>query len=141
LCVLNQYGNGRALFIPISLGKLIAEFRLEEHYLLMANAVNLLLGEANFLRITPYQGLQVTTFTKGKNILVNLVNGSGSRPLQQNIPLHDLELELKTDNGSTVKNVRQLISGGDLKFQNHKNTVKIVIPRLDIWECLLIETS
>lgn len=139
LCILNQYYKGKALFVPFSLSKLINECRLEEHYLLMANAVNSLTEEYGFIKVTPYQGLQVTVFEKGKSTIINLVNGSGSRPLQQNIKLHDLELEIKLDKSAAVKSVKQLIAGEKLTFLNENGTIKIMIPELDVWECLLVE--
>ncbi len=140
LCLWHCYGQGEALFIPFSLSGLISEFRLEEHYRLMANAVNLLLGEANFLKVTFYPGLHVTTFTQDGNLLIHLVNMSGRRPLQQNIPLHDIALEITLDAGSTVQKVRRLIAGDELKFEAEQNRVKVVVPRLDVWECLAVAT-
>lgn len=141
LCIFNLYGSGASLFMTFSLSGLIGEYKLEEHYRLLANAVGFLLGDENVLTVTPsYQGLQVSVFEKGTSLLINLVNESGSRPLQQNIPLYNIGLAFRLSNGKKITNVRCLISGDNLEFAEEAGRCKIVIPELPVWECLLIET-
>lgn len=140
LGILNHYGNGYSLYLPFSLSRLVGKYKLEEHTLLMANAVYLLVGKNRFVKTTSFQGLQVSVFEKENDYLVHLVNESGSRPLQQNIPLHDIVIEMKPDSGMTVSRVRRLIAGDDLEFSNANGICKVSVPQLDVWECLKFTT-
>lgn len=139
LCLRHAYGNGEAMFLPFSLSKMVNDFRMDEHSLFMANAVDAMLPFGSYIKATFYQGLQVSVFENGKNLLVHLVNECGSRPLQKCIPLHNVAIELKNENGLAVKSVGQLIAGGSLGFENGLESTKIVVPELNVWECLLTE--
>ncbi|NHN28910.1 alpha-amylase family protein [Paenibacillus agricola] len=138
LAVWNQAGKGHAMYMPFSLSHLINEYKLGEHYQLLSNAIDMALGEHKFIEISNIQGLQMTLFEKGNTLLIHLVNGVGRRPLSSNIPLHDIALSLKID-GRRVKQVSQLISGEALSYQEAAGRLAISVPRLTIWECLLIE--
>ena len=57
---------------------LINEYKLNEHYQLLLNTVNMLLGKDKMIDIENIQGLQLATFKKNEDIILNLVNGMGS---------------------------------------------------------------
>lgn len=141
LVVHNRFGKGESVFLPFSLSTLVRELKLEEHYTLIENLIDLLLGNERFIKTTSYQGLQVSIFEKDKNLLIHLVNESGQRPLQQTLPLHDIEIEFRVENGLTVTGVKKLIAEESIPFKNTADTVKITVPKLDVWECLLIERA
>jgi hypothetical protein len=138
LALWNPAGKGHAMYIPFSLSHLINEYKLGEHYQLLSNAIDMTLGDDKLIEVSSYQGLQMTMFEKGTTQLVHLVNGVGRRPLANNIPLHEIELKLRL-NGRKVKAVRQLISGEPLTYAANDGKLAITVPKLDIWECLLIE--
>ena len=139
LCTMNPYGQGIALFLPFSLSHLINEFKLEEHYMLLANVIDTLLGEDKFIEVTNYQGLQLTVFKKGRQFIIHLVNGAGRRPLTTNIPLYHIKIKLKLSPGESVHRVRRLISDRDAMFIQEGQQLEVTLPELKVWESLLIE--
>jgi hypothetical protein len=138
LAIWSPAGKGHALYLPFSLSYLINEFKLGEHYQILSNAIDMALGEDKFIEVSNYQGLQMTLFEKNNTLLVHLVNGVGRRPLSTNIPLHQIEVNVRL-NGKSVKAVRPLISEQPLSFESDNGKLTIKVPKLDIWECLLIE--
>ncbi|MGF7050589.1 hypothetical protein J2T13_005139 [Paenibacillus sp. DS2015] len=138
LCVHNELGAGGAIYLSFSLSTLINEFKLGEHYQLLSNMIDMILGKDKMVEVSHYQGLQLSLFEKRGQLLVHLVNGVGRRPLATNIPLHNIELKVALW-GREVANVCQLISGESLIYEADDQHLTLTIPKLDIWECLLIE--
>ncbi len=138
LAILNQSGDGKVLYLPFSLSMLIDTFKLTEHYQLINNAINILLGEYKLIETSHYQGLNVTVFRKENEIIVNFVNGTGRRPLSENIPLYNIETKIRLDN-ETVKNIKQLIVDKNLDFEQNDDEVNFNISELRVWESILIE--
>ncbi len=138
MLILSSLGLGKVLYLPFSLSGLIDEFRLAEHYNLLRNLIDLLLGEARDISVTPVQGLYVSAFKNGHSRLVHLVNGAGSRPLIDTIPLHDIKLRIKSAANDARYDVTALISGQTLAVGQSGAWLEITLPRLDIWECLKI---
>ncbi len=139
MLILNTLGQGKVLYLPFSLSTLINDYRLAEHYNLLSNMINLLLEGTRRVAITPIQGLYIAAFKKGRTQLVHLVNGAGSRPLVDNLPLYDLKLRIKQPEADHEQyEVTALISGAELSWVNLGGTIEISIPRLDVWECLKI---
>ncbi|SDD89819.1 Hypothetical glycosyl hydrolase 6 [Paenibacillus sp. UNCCL117] len=138
LALLNRTGTGGVLYFPFSVSHLINEYKLEEHYKLVENGIHLALGEERLLRITSYQGLQVTLFRKDGDLLLHLVNGAGRRPLRTTLPLHDLEVELLVEHPSGTYRVQPLIEGQELASRIEEGRLRFTVPRLDVWECIRI---
>lgn len=140
LALRHAVGSGGTLYFPFSLSYMLNEFKLDEHYRLLANAIDLALGGDKLLDVSHYQGLQATLFENDGALLLHLVNGAGRRPLSANMPLHGIDAVLKL-NGRTVTGVRRLIVGDRLAFDVEGDTVKLTIPRLDVWECVRVELA
>lgn len=141
MCILNHYGKGKVVYFPFKLSFLINEFKLNEHYVVLSNAIKLLLGEDNMITVSSIQGLQVTVLEREQGYLINLVNGVGRRPLSTNIPLHDIKVKVKLDNGHIAREVKQLIDSKVIDFEQDGGYVEFSIDRLDVWEVLSIEVS
>ncbi|MGG1676661.1 family 10 glycosylhydrolase [Neobacillus sp. NRS-1170] len=139
LCIVNSYGQGKAIYLTFSLSRLITEFRMEDHYKLMKNTIDFLLGEDKFIEVSSYQGLQLAVFRKHDKILVNLVNGVGHRPLSVNVPLHQINIAVRLKPEETVQGVRLLQSEQKLEFTQTGRDLTITLPELKVWEALLIE--
>ncbi len=140
LALLHPYGQGRVLYYPFQLSQLINEYRLGEHYQLLANGIDLALDFEPFIRVTPYSGLQVTVFRKEQEILVHLVNGAGRRPLSTTLPLYNIEVTLRLPQ-SDVNEVNQLISNKKLTFNGSEDSISFTIPVLQVWECICIKLT
>lgn len=141
LALLNSYERGGALFLPFSLGGLIEEFKLNEHSLLLKNAVDILLGEGKFLQVSHYDGLQVTVFKKSDRIILNLVNGTGRRPLSETVPLFEIliGIDLGLFQGRRVKKARELFGGEELQVDRGEDMLEITLPELEVWKALSID--
>ncbi|MFS0725534.1 beta-galactosidase trimerization domain-containing protein [Paenibacillus sp. 1P07SE] len=129
-------GAGSTLYFPFQLSRLINEYKLGEHYQLLSNSVVSLLGEERQVRVTAYQGLQITLFRKDKDWLLHLVNGAGRRPLATMLPLHDIEIELKLPGTDSEYRADCLIGGTGLDLERRGDSVYLTLPRLEVWECI-----
>ncbi|WP_159887597.1 beta-galactosidase [Paenibacillus puerhi] len=142
LALLNRIGDGGVLYFPFSISHLIHEYKLEEHYKLVENSVNLALGEERLFKITSYPGLQVTLFRKENELLLHLVNGAGRRPLATSLPLHNLEVELRMEQPSAgACRVQRLIEEQELPGRIEGGRLRFAVPLLDVWECIRITTE
>ena len=99
----------------------------------------MLLGEERFIRVSSFQGLQLTVFEKKQLLLVHLVNGVGRRPLSVNVPLHNIELEIRLQDKQAVKSVRLLISEDPVEYRTEGNRLFIQVGVLKVWETILVE--
>jgi hypothetical protein len=136
--LLSQYGKGKVVYFPFQLSFIINEFRLNEHYLVLSNAIRMLLGKDDMISVSRVQGLQVTVLQTEQGYLINLVNGVGSRPLVTNVPLRDIEIKAKFNEGCRVKSVRQLINSRELDFRRDGCVVEFSIAQLDVWEAVSV---
>jgi len=138
LCCLHRYEAGQAAYFPTSFSHLLYEFRLEEHLVLLSNLIDTLMGGKRPVRVTNVQGLQLAAFCKENQLIVNLVNGAGRRPLTTTIPLRQLILEIDLRPGQSVERVMHLISGAEPRYAVEGRTLKIEVPELNVWESVLI---
>jgi len=141
MCILNRYGAGKVIYMPFKLSFLVNEFKLNEHYTVLSNAVNLLLGEDTILTVSRIHGLQVSMLRQERGYLVNLVNGVGQRPLSTNVPLYNIKLRVKLEDGQKVSKVTQLINDKVLDFQQGGSWLEFIVDRLDVWEAVFVELS
>ncbi|MHA6482700.1 alpha-amylase family protein [Paenibacillus sp. strain BS8-2] len=141
LAVQHRVGKGSALYFPFSLSGLINDFKLEEHYVLIDNAINMALGDERLVSVTSYQGLQLTLFRKDGDLLLHLVNGAGRRPLSTTLPLYNIEVELRVDDAAGPCTVQRLIAGDQLSSEYDGRYIRFTVPRLDVWECIKFSSS
>ena len=143
LTILNKFNKGQVVYFPFSLSNLINKFKLNEHYQLILNTIDMLVNNNRKIKVDQeIQGLHLTAFQKDNNdLIINLVNGIGTRPLTENIFVHDIDLSLSLEKDQTIKEVKGLIENRSYKFKKNKDTINIKIPELKIWESLLIKTK
>jgi len=143
LCLFNEWGKGKVLTLLFPLGSLIGEYRLSEHFRYARNAVDLLIGRDTRVRFKPQPGLQVSVFQKEEKLVIHLVNGAGKRPLMENIPLYNVQMEVMLDwsGGRREKlgSVRQLLGDESPIYEQTLNIIKITVPVVKVWECIIVE--
>lgn len=137
--ILNQYGQGRVVFLPFKLSYLLNEFRLGEHYTVLSNSVKMLLAHGEMISVSQRQGLQVTVLKQARGLVINFVNGAGRRPLSTTTPLLDIEVRVKLDANQQVRSVRQLISDEAVNFRKVDNYLEFTLDRLEVWDAVLVE--
>ena len=138
LIVAKEPGQGRSLYLSFSLSRLIADYKLQDHYRLAANSVRWLLGKAPAIETNERPGLQLTVFRKNEERLVHLVNGAGRRPLTAILPLHDVELSLTTENDPGSYAAECLISGERPEISVRGGKLIVQIAKLSSWECVRV---
>lgn len=140
LAIHHTRGNGSVLYIPFSLSQLINEFKLGEHYQLLDNALDLVLGEQRLLHVTSITGLQVTLYRNEDGLLIHFVNGTGRRPLTSTIPLYHIEaaIPLTALRGESVSAVKGLLECGDIPFRMESGELRFTVPKLEVWEVVKI---
>lgn len=138
LCLYHPVGQGGVMLMPFEVSMLVATYKLAEHLTLVSNAVRMLLGEDEHVACTPLRGLQLMAYEKEGVQLVHLVNGIGQRPLANNVPLHQIEVRLRWNEGQPPK-VTCLLGGGAASVQMEDGWAVCVLDRLDVWEVLRFE--
>jgi hypothetical protein len=131
-------GQGSTVYLPFSLSALLQEFRLEEHYQLFSNTLDLALGDHRKVAVTSYPGLQLTAFCQDQVLLVHLVNGAGRRPLARTLPLHQIEVVIRLDGKLPSGPVQAVLQGTELASSVSGGMLRIVLPVLNVWECVRI---
>lgn len=141
LCTLHMYGKGTVLFLPFQLSMLAREYKLSEHYQLMRNCVDLLLGKNKKFDMKIVNGLQAMMYKKENKILIHFVNGIGQRPLATAIPFYELSFTVNLEQNEKVKSVISCISEEQVAYKCENNTLYCRLPRLEVWDMIKIETE
>ncbi len=138
LCAVHSLGLGKVMFISFELSLLVRDYGLQDHYDLLGALVDRMLDKDKVFYLNAPQRVMMTVFGKGGKRMVHLVNGIGQRPLQDTIPCHDIQLGVKLG-GRQFKGVTSRIAGLALRTVITDDMLTIHIPRLDVWDMLLIE--
>ncbi len=141
MCIENTFGKGTVVFLPLSVSKLIRGYRLKDHFTLVRNIIYRLLGDKRrFLSSLP-AGVQFTPYrTPANQLLLHFVNGVGQRPLQDNIPLYNVELSVKLGEGERIISAESAF-GGEVSFRQVRNVLHIAIKKLDVWEMIRVSVG
>ncbi|GIN07882.1 alpha-amylase family protein [Shouchella clausii] len=134
-----KMGEGRVLFLSFSLSELINQFRLNEHYTLLDNIVKYAIDTSLSIEVNHAPGLQVSVFKQQNgNLLIHLVNGAGRRPLTRNLPIHNVEIKVRSSVMKALTRADAVITGEKLHVEKEGDTLVIQLPILTIWEVLSI---
>lgn len=127
------------LFLSFSLSELINQFRLNEHYTLLDNIVKYAIDTSLSIEVNHAPGLQVSVFKQQNgNLLIHLVNGAGRRPLTRNLPIHNVEIKVRSSVMKALTRADAVITGEKLHVEKEGDTLVIQLPILTIWEVLSI---
>ena len=138
LLIRHACGEGEVLFLPFSLTDLIREYKLYDHYHLVGRLADALLGRRR-LEVNGPSTIHVTTFGKEKAQLIHLVNETGERPLRETVPVLDIRLSLAIPEGASVKAVRATLEGQTVTCGEKDGRLEILLPRLDVWQMIVVE--
>jgi len=139
LCILNEFGKGKVMFLPFSLNMLVTGYKMSDHYKMISNAFDFMLGRRRDLEVSVPSAVQVSMYAKEKQILVHFVNEIGQRPLMENIPFHGLSFSVKLDNFQKVKNVRSVIGEEKVSFKISGERVDVSVDKLEVWDMFSID--
>ncbi len=132
-------GAGQVVTIPFSVGRLITEYHLSDHYDLIGNILDAALGEKKDFVVHAPHDVQMTAYNNQNTVLVHFVNEVGQRPLLDNIPVTDIWFSMKVPEGKTVKSVVSVIEETEVTYQTADGRVNVKIPKLTVWDMIQIE--
>ena len=129
----------RRLYFAGEIGRLVWRYRMPDHQDLIANAVKAVASHPMPLEIDGPHSLQVALYRQGKRRLLHLVNATGSRPLQDTIPLKGVTIRLRLENPASK--IRTLVNSDELESEQSGDIVKVTVPNIDAWEIVCFETD
>lgn len=139
LTLINKLGNGKIMLLPFALNQLILEYRLLDHYQLVGNMIDILIGQKRELEVKAPHAVQVTMYEKTNQLLVHFVNEVGQRPLIENVPVRDLSFSLMLKPNQKIANVRSVIGEINVKWDVKGGRVFVSMEQLDIWDLISID--
>jgi hypothetical protein len=138
----NDYGRGHCLYLPGTFGEFYADYSTLEYQQMINAAIQSYAAPPVSLTHAP-PSLEVTVRRKsdGSATLVHLINYTGgmTRPIQQALPLHDVQLVLGAQALTpSPRRIRALVAGQDLPIPTAPSQA-IPLPVLHEYEVILIE--
>jgi len=139
-----QYGKGKCVFIPWSIGKHYESLSNHAHSMLLVGALRDLLQVKNIVSadVSPLVELASHIQKDGKWQLVSLVNHSGQlgTGFFEPLTIYDIPVRLKVDR--PVTGVKALYGGMSLNFHvDNGSELSFTLPRLELFETIVIEFS
>lgn len=140
LVLKSDRGKGQVIYLPFSLSSLVKEFQLYDHIRFAGNMIDFLVGRRD-LEVTAPGSVLVTMYETEDKYLVHLVNETGERPLQDTVPVHDIEIDMAIPEGVDVSVVRTVIEEQPISWKQEGSRVHIKLSEVDIWEMIAVERS
>ncbi len=137
LCAVRDYKKGKVMFISYEPSRLIMEYALQDMYTMIKGYAEYMLADDKKIDFKAPNRIIMTAFEKNNNLMLHMVNGIGQRPLQDNVPCYDLAFEIKLD-GREVDNIEAKISCSNISYNVENDILCINVPKLDVWDMLLI---
>ena len=139
LILSRKEGRGEIITLPFSLGSLVREYHLADHYDLVGRLVDGLLGVEKDLEVTAPHDVQVTAYQKDSTVMVHFVNEVGQRPLLDTNPVYGLSVRLRIPDGYAVKNVKTVIEEEDVSCEERDGWLTVTLGKVSVWEMLKID--
>jgi hypothetical protein len=136
LLVANTMGQGRAAFFPSDIDRFYFRARLPDTRRLLGEAAWWALRGQPVLRTSAPAGVGVSIFEKPGFRFVHFVNATGRHPLDEVTAVSGVETSVEAPR--RVSEVRTLLGGAKLAFQQSEGRVSFVLPRLEAYEVAVI---
>lgn len=138
LAVKRQNGKGELIYLPFALSSLLQEYKLSDHYQLIGNMVDLLVGKRK-LEVQAPTSVQITMYKTDRSYLIHFVNETGERPLRDTIPVQGICASLKVPEGRTVTGVRTVVEDQQLSWRENEGQVDIRLDQVAVWEMIAVD--
>lgn len=138
LCILSDHAAGRVMFLPYEPSVLADQYGLKDLYTIMGAYVEEMLGEEQDITFTAPNRVITAVYTKDALLLVHLINGVGSRPLTETIPVSDIRFRWKLPHGAEVERVEAAISAQQVEWQVADGVLNVRIPTLETWDMIRV---
>ena len=146
-----NYGEGRVVFIPGCLDAIYMLMEINDYCNILANAVRWAAKSPEPVEVKNCPRIvEVNSWEKkdGKRIIVHLVNhGHDTRPIlgpisrlvNYAIPVYDVEIQVRKAVNEKVKKAYLAFHNKTLDYEVKDNLVKIVVPKVEDYEIVVIE--
>mgnify|MGYP002681926090 CR=1 FL=1 len=138
--IAGESAAGRTVFFPSLTAEFYARYKMQEHELLMSSAVRWACRQQFPVTIEapPTVQMEVRAQSDPPRLLIHLVNNTGDmqRPMYHSIPVHGLRMRVEK---AGIRSVRSLRGAAGLRADISKNGADILLPRLDLYDILVVE--
>ena len=142
---MQTHGEGRVVYFPWDLDRLVWEVMDLDHTLLLRNAIEWAANEPAPLRSQGAGLFDVTAWRQKNSVtihLVNLTNAMAMRPnIHELIPSQPQHVELDLPEGARAVKARTLMQEGTLHVQQTGRTVAFTIPTVLDYEVIAIDLA
>lgn len=139
--LVRRHGDGTAASIPFQIGAMYREWGNLGHPMLAVGTLDNLLHTGRRLNIDTSPLVEATHRRDPEERFewIALYNHSGrlENSFHPPIPIHDVRLSLMTSR--PIKRVTSLANGAELQATNVSGELKIILPKLDVFEIVLVE--
>ena len=140
--------RGKVIYAAADLGYALMRAGTRDHLLLMGNCVRELLGDRLPLELKGAGTVDVSLWQQGERLVVHMVNLVTNQIVEdagceadayETIPLHGLELRVRA--GWQPQKVFRVSDGAELPWKRDGDWVVVELPRLDLYEVVVLEPS
>lgn len=139
--VKHVYGKGNSIYFAGNIDLLYYTHALPEYRLLMKNTVLSLVDIPVQLETeNPVESIHLSLRKQEGRMLLHLINYTGSmtRPIASILPLQNIRGTVEIPDFN-VRKVRTLRSGRELSFERDNGKIRFMLPRLEIYEVVVLE--
>jgi hypothetical protein len=139
--IANRYGQGTCIFVPWRIGAQYYQFSTHtQPQLLQAVLHNLLCLQTRLSTdASALVEIQVHQQEATKNLIVNLVNLSGQSGAATLAPIEMQEFEIQVRCPKKPKRIHCLWAQRDLDFNQKDGTLQFTVPKLSLFESIMID--
>ena len=134
--------GGKVVYMAADIDRCFGRYGLPDHGKLLQNCLNFTLEDEKHFSIKVNGVLDCHLYRQEEHLVLHLINlsGEGFRkpPLHQLLPVHDVQLSLNSNLLSEVKQVKSLVSDGNLSWNQQKENFIITINRITDHEVLVM---
>jgi hypothetical protein len=137
----NDFGKGKAVYLPWEVDKLVYQFGIEDHSLLLEDLVRSLIGDNIIVETNAPSWLEVTLHYQAetKRWILQMVNGSGHDGVEFRDPVKmtDIYFRIKAEG---IQSVRSMMLRQNIDFQSSNGYVEFTLPKLELYDLVVIES-
>jgi hypothetical protein len=142
---MQEFGNGRVVYFPWDLDRLVWDVLSLDHVLLLQNAIKWAANEPAPLRSSGQGFFDVTAWRQKDSITVHLLNMTNPMAMRPNIhaliPSQPQRVELDLPPGKRITRTRTLVKESDLVVQQNGNTVSFTVPSVLDYEVVAMDLA
>jgi type 1 glutamine amidotransferase len=142
---MQEFGNGRVVYFPWDLDRLVWDVLSLDHVLLLQNAIKWAANEPAPLRSSGQGFFDVTAWRQKDSITVHLVNMTNPMAMRPNIheliPSQPQRVELDLPPGKRITRARTLVKESDLTVQQNGNTVSFTVSSVLDYEVVAMDLA